>query len=190
MVATPVRTPAEQTLAARYPAERTSLPGTADVIAIRDAAFGGVDKSGLPHRRVEDWKYTDLRARLKTFPPAAGPGDVARVLIAAPAVEGDKARRLVIANGRYRPELSDLQDLEPGLSIFSLAKALEAGDAAVFAATQMWVSGHSLKHVVAAAAALPLVMALRPRRVGREGTIASLPLRTAKAFNIQRGSAR
>ncbi|MPN43269.1 hypothetical protein SDC9_190828 [bioreactor metagenome] len=40
------------------------------------------------------------------------------------------------------------------------------------------------------AAALPLMMALRPRRVGREGTIASLPLRTAKAFNIQRGSAR
>jgi hypothetical protein len=46
MVATPARTPAEQALAARYPAERTSLPGTADVIAIRDAAFGGVEKSG------------------------------------------------------------------------------------------------------------------------------------------------
>ena len=74
--------------------------------------------------------------------------------------------------------------------VYAVAKALEAGDAAVFAATQMWVSGHSLKHVVAAAAALPLMMALRPRRVGREGTIASLPLRAAKAFNIQRGSAR
>lgn len=137
MVATPVRTPAEQALAARYPAERTSLPGTADVIAIRDAAFGGVDKSGLPHRRVEDWKYTDLRARLKTFPPAAGPADVARILIAAPAVEDDKARRLVIANGRYRPELSDLKDLEPGLSVFSLATALEAGDALVLAALKL-----------------------------------------------------
>lgn len=137
MAATPARTPAEQALAARYPAERTSLPGTADVIAIRDAAFGGVEKSGLPHRRVEDWKYTDLRARLKTFPPAAGAGDVARIVIAAPAVEGDKARRLVIANGRYRPELSDLKDLEPGLSVFSLATALEAGDAAVLAALKL-----------------------------------------------------
>lgn len=137
MVATPVRTPAEQALAARYPAERTSLPGTADVIAIRDAAFGGVDKSGLPHRRVEDWKYTDLRARLKTFPPAAGAADVARLLIAAPAVEGDKARRLVIANGRYRPELSDLEGLEHGLSIFSLAVALEAGDTPVLTALKL-----------------------------------------------------
>lgn len=137
MVATPVRTPAEQALVARYPAERTSLPGTADVIAIRDAAFGGVEKSGLPHRRVEDWKYTDLRARLKTFPPAAGSGDVARILIAAPAVEGDKARRLVIANGRYRPELSDLEDLEHGLSVFSLATALEAGDATAIAALKL-----------------------------------------------------
>ncbi len=137
MAATPARTPAEQALAARYPAERTSLPGTADVIAIRDAAFGGVEKSGLPHRRVEDWKYTDLRARLKTFPPAAGAGDVARIGLAAPAVDGDKARRLVVANGRYRPELSDLKNLEPGLSIFSLAKALEAGDKAVLAALKL-----------------------------------------------------
>ncbi|WP_026784586.1 Fe-S cluster assembly protein SufD [Pleomorphomonas koreensis] len=137
MAATPARTPAEQALAARYPAERTSLPGTADVIAIRDAAFGGIEKTGLPHRRVEDWKYTDLRARLKTFPPAAGPADVARVLIARPAMEGDKARRLVVANGRYRPELSDLENLEDGLAVFSLAKALEAGDAAVLAALKL-----------------------------------------------------
>jgi len=137
MVATPARTPAELALAARYPAERTSLPGTADVIAIRDAAFGGVEKSGLPHRRIEDWKYTDLRARLKTCPPAAGPADVARVLIARPAMDGDKARRLIVANGRYRPELSDLEGLEDGLAVFSLAKALEAGDAAVLAALKL-----------------------------------------------------
>lgn len=137
MAATPARTPAEQALAARYPAERTSLPGTADVIAIRDAAFGGVEKSGLPHRRVEDWKYTDLRARLKTFPPAAGASDAARIGIAAPAVEGDKARRLVIANGRYRPELSDLNNIEPGLSIFSLATALEVGDSTVLSALKL-----------------------------------------------------
>lgn len=134
MVATPARTPAELALVARYPAEKASLPGTADVIAIRDAAFGGVEATGLPHRRVEDWKYTDLRARLKTVPPMAGAPDAARVLIAKPAVDGDDARRLVIANGRYAPKLSDLEGLEAGLTILSLAAALDAGDAAVIAA--------------------------------------------------------
>jgi Fe-S cluster assembly protein SufD len=134
MVATPARTPAELALVARYPVEKASLPGTADVIAIRDAAFGGVEASGLPHRRVEDWKYTDLRARLKTVPPVAGAPDEARLLIAKPAVDGDDARRLVIANGRYAPKLSDLEGLEAGLTIISLAAALDAGDAAVVAA--------------------------------------------------------
>lgn len=134
MVATPARTPAELMLSACYPAEKAALPGTADVIAIRDAAFGGVETAGLPHRRVEDWKYTDLRARLKTVPPMAGAVDPARLVTLKPAVDGDEARRLVIANGHYCPKLSDLDCLEAGLTIISLAAALDAGDAAAIAA--------------------------------------------------------
>lgn len=41
--------------------------------------------------------------------------------------------------------------------IYALAKALEFGDHAVFAWTQGWVSGHSLKHVMAALAAWPVI---------------------------------
>lgn len=44
---------------------------------------------------------------------------------------------------------------------YGAAKLLEWGDAAVFEATAGLVSGHSLKHVVAAAAALPVITALR-----------------------------
>ena len=40
---------------------------------------------------------------------------------------------------------------------YVLAKLLELGDHAVFAATQGWVSGHSLKHVFAAMAAWPVI---------------------------------
>lgn len=43
---------------------------------------------------------------------------------------------------------------------YGLAKLLEAADHAVFDATVQWVSGHSLKHVVAAAAAWPVLSAL------------------------------
>ncbi|AEG94751.1 hypothetical protein [Ramlibacter tataouinensis] len=50
------------------------------------------------------------------------------------------------------------------IAIYGLAKLLEAGDHAVFQATGQWLSGHSLKHLVAAAAAVPVVVALGTRQ--------------------------
>ncbi len=47
---------------------------------------------------------------------------------------------------------------------YALAKLLEAGDAAVFAATGHLVSGHGLKHLAAAMAAWPVLSALAPGR--------------------------
>lgn len=44
---------------------------------------------------------------------------------------------------------------------YGAAKLFEAGDHAVFAATGQWVSGHTLKHLCAAGAALPVLAALR-----------------------------
>jgi Fe-S cluster assembly protein SufD len=133
---TPLRTPAEDALLRRYPAERSGLPGGADVAGLRDRAFGRFEASGLPHRRVEAWRYTDLRANLRTVAPAAGPADAGRVAALAPAVPGDGARRLVVANGRLDRDLSDLAGLEAGLTITSLAEALAAGEPAARAALE------------------------------------------------------
>lgn len=47
------------------------------------------------------------------------------------------------------------------VGLYAAAKLLEMGDAVVFEATHMWVSGHSLKHVVASLAAWPVITALR-----------------------------
>jgi hypothetical protein len=44
---------------------------------------------------------------------------------------------------------------------YALAKGLEVADHAVFGLTQGWVSGHSLKHLAAALAVLPIGLALR-----------------------------
>lgn len=44
---------------------------------------------------------------------------------------------------------------------YGAAKLFEAADHAVFAATGQWVSGHTLKHLCAAGAALPVLAALR-----------------------------
>ena len=49
------------------------------------------------------------------------------------------------------------------LAAYSVAKALELADAPVFAALHGVLSGHSAKHVAAALAALPLIVALRRR---------------------------
>ncbi|MDR0225917.1 MAG: hypothetical protein LBI66_05810 [Burkholderiaceae bacterium] len=53
---------------------------------------------------------------------------------------------------------------------YGAAKLLEWGDAAVFDATAGWVSGHSLKHVLAAGAAWPVLHALRARAAGTMAT--------------------
>jgi hypothetical protein len=47
------------------------------------------------------------------------------------------------------------------VAIYVVAKLCELGDEAVFHATQGIVSGHSLKHLAASAAALPVIAALR-----------------------------
>src|SRR5471032_2346182 len=66
------KTAAEQALASAYAAARDTLPGKGAVAALREDAFKRFDARGLPHRRVEEWKYTDLRALMRDAKPLAG----------------------------------------------------------------------------------------------------------------------
>ncbi|MBP6562738.1 MAG: hypothetical protein KA214_04600 [Neisseriaceae bacterium] len=52
------------------------------------------------------------------------------------------------------------------MACYGVAKLCELGDHQLFALTQGWVSGHTLKHLWSAAAGLPLVWALRRQRRG------------------------
>lgn len=54
------------------------------------------------------------------------------------------------------------------IGLYAVAKLFEAADHAVFDATYHWVSGHSLKHVFAAGAAWPVLMALAALRNSAE----------------------
>ena len=76
---TPMRTPAETTLVELFPAVRASLPGNAAVAGQRDAAFAAFRAQGLPHRRVEAYKYTDLRTLLRN---GASDADITSALAA------------------------------------------------------------------------------------------------------------
>ena len=55
------------------------------------------------------------------------------------------------------------------VAIYSLAKLAEVNDDTIFEVTRHVVSGHTLKHVVAAFAAWPLVVALHNRRSMQNG---------------------
>jgi Fe-S cluster assembly protein SufD len=131
----PVKTEAEQALSAAYAAARPTLPGKGDVAKLREDAFRRFEARGLPHRRVEEWKYTDLRALLRTAYPLAPAPDAAahaRVRNAGGMLSGVDRRRLVFVDGVFAPELSDLTE-EEGLTIGSLADALAKADPLVMA---------------------------------------------------------
>jgi Fe-S cluster assembly protein SufD len=126
-----VKTVAEQQLAAAWQQAKDRLPGLA---VQRKRAFERFVAAGLPHRRIEEWKYTDLRALMRDAKPlAAPPGAAARSRAAAAgrALADIERRRLVFVDGAFVAELSDLDHLEPGLRIGSLAEALAAGDSVV-----------------------------------------------------------
>jgi Fe-S cluster assembly protein SufD len=130
----PIKTAAETALASSFAAVKSLLPGSSD---LRESAFKRFESAGLPHRRVEEWKYTDLRALMRDAMPLASPPDAAAKASAGNAgaafapVEG---RRIVFVDGAFVPELSDLTALERGLVVCSMAAALTSGDRDVVAA--------------------------------------------------------
>lgn len=130
MTAVPIKTDAESRLSETFAAARPRLAGPA---AVREAAFRRFEKAGLPSRRVEEWKYTDLRTLMRDAKPLAGAPDAAAKARAkgSAVLAGVDARRLVFVDGAFAPEVSDLAGLEPGLTIESLAAALEREEPAV-----------------------------------------------------------
>lgn len=131
-----IKTAAEEGLAEAFAGARAKLPGNGAVLSLRDQAFHTFEAKGLPHRRVEEWKYTDLRALMRDAKPLAAPPDAAakeRAKQANTLIGDIDRRRVVFVDGVFTPELSDLAGLERGLSIRSMAEALAQGDAAVTA---------------------------------------------------------
>lgn len=123
----PIRTQAELGLVDVYTTSRQGLPGGSDVAAVRAAAFNHFTLAGLPHSRVEAWRYTDLRRLMRDAKPlAAPPGAEARAMAhdAGAVFAALGFRRLIILDGAFAADMSDLGDLEPGLTIRRMADAL------------------------------------------------------------------
>ena len=100
-----------------------SLTANFDGDAERRAVLDDVLRDGLPHARMEAWKYTSLRSlERRSFDPAqAAPVDPA-LLAAIPSP------RAVFVNGRFDSGLSDLDALPATASVQTLAQALADPD--------------------------------------------------------------
>ena len=104
------------------------LPGSPAVAAVRRAAFESYERLGLPHRRLEEWKYTDLRALVGEVLPLAAAPDAAALKRAAEAVKAhaiEGARKLVLVDGVFAADLSDVKALASGVRLTTLREALE-----------------------------------------------------------------
>lgn len=125
----------------KTPAEEAYLSGFADsdadwLASKRREGIAAFGELGLPHWRIEAWKYTDLRNLIDgSYPP----------LMEATLVDVDVIQKLsdrsifsavdrataVFVDGRFRAELSNLNEVE-GLEVLSIA---DCGDTA-----PVWVS--------------------------------------------------
>jgi Fe-S cluster assembly protein SufD len=125
------KTEAGRALSDSFAIARGRLPGTGKVAEIRRQAFEAYQRAGLPHRRIEDWKYTDLRVLMREVLPLAPAPDTAALSRAEAALKRygiEGTRRLVLVDGVFAPRLSDTGGLEKGLRVRLLSEVLEAGD--------------------------------------------------------------
>lgn len=130
------KTPAEIAIAEEFDRIGGKLPGGRAVSAARRAAMATFRDRGLPHRRIEEWKYTDLRNVLKESLPlaiadraAVSADDLRQAMGPLAAID---AHRFVLVNGQHRPELSDIGKTE-GIDMRPLGATLKTmeEDAAV-----------------------------------------------------------
>jgi Fe-S cluster assembly protein SufD len=128
------KTETGRALSDSFAVARARLPGAGKVADFRRQAFDAYERAGLPHRRIEDWKYTDLRVLMREVLPLAAAPDAAALTRAGAALKRhaiEDVRRLVLVDGVFAPKLSDIANLENGLNIRTLREVLEGGETAL-----------------------------------------------------------
>jgi Fe-S cluster assembly protein SufD len=111
---------------------RASLLQSAEPAALttlREKTFAEFKKLGFPSTKVEDWKYTNLAPFLKEEfdidDEAGSPGPV-EAAIAAATIPSFDCYTLVLVNGSYR---EDISDMIPGDAVLVLPIVAAAGKA-------------------------------------------------------------
>ena len=109
-----------------------ALPGATVpwITDLRDTAFSQFESSGFPTSRIEDWKYTNLKAlQRQTFRFSTECNIKITENDIDPAIIHDlDAYKVVFVDGLLDKQLSQLQELSSKFHIASLGDQLRAGD--------------------------------------------------------------
>lgn len=102
-----------------FAATAAGLPGTGAswLDARRARAIKIVRTEGIPNRRIEEWKYSDLRNALD----ASAEAQTERVSVSSDMFAGISAIRLVIGHGTFDRSLSNIDVLPAGLEVHDLS---------------------------------------------------------------------
>lgn len=91
----------------------------------RRQAMDRFTELGLPTRRHEQWRFTDITPIRETvFEPAPGYADLSAHDLQAVQITGLDASRLVFVNGRFNAQLSNPGPMPEGVQLMSLAAAM------------------------------------------------------------------
>ena len=121
-------TASEREIARVYRARRAGLPGGGGMAGAREATYARLQDTGLQHRRIEAWHYTDLRRLLKLAPTPAltepAQASLEQIMAAggAAAFSAMNPARMVFVDGRLAPDLSDLEGLGEGVGVGVLSQ--------------------------------------------------------------------
>jgi Fe-S cluster assembly protein SufD len=122
-----VKTKAETAIFEELSEVAGDLPGGAVIRKARTLGIGRFAALGLPHRRIEEWKYTDLRSMLQdAYPvalPEAAPGGAGWSAAEESLLEVPGATEIVFIDDTCVTALNE--NLPKGVSIESLGSLLE-----------------------------------------------------------------
>lgn len=100
------------------------------ITARRQAGAARFEAMGFPHRRVENWKYTDVRAIARSdfaFSDDASFSPATAAALTLPI----EAHRITFVDGVFSAALSQLDELPAGVSLLPLSQALDENHEAV-----------------------------------------------------------
>ncbi len=123
------KTPAEQAFVEQFAAAQGDLPGASTdwVADLRKGALNSFDRSGLPHRRMEDWKYTDLRRFVANGSPVVTGNHTPSTDSVPELFKGVERYIISIVDGKLVTDL-DQVSWPDGVTVMDLNSAFKSGE--------------------------------------------------------------
>lgn len=126
-----------EALTDQFRTHAAELPGAerGAVTAVRESAFAQFEAAGLPTLKLEEWKYTDIRALREARYVALGSGgtvrDLAGLTLAEAGLPEFTPHIAAFLDGEFHPGLSRLNSLPSGVSLNTIGRLLREGSPAI-----------------------------------------------------------